>query len=169
MKQLFKRLFAGSLVLLAVAAIPAGLFLSFSYAVTWKYCAEFDPFKREFQTVADYVLLESMGTDGFYNVSQTETGEKYLYDPQNKCRLDCPEEVISALSAIDSTDAFPDKASGLDIIYFSASQVKFQKEGGSYALVYSPAGKPTYWHSPADGHSILVKTIGNGWYHVVVR
>lgn len=153
---------------LIAAAIPAVIRLQFSYVTTWKYCAKFDAFSEEFQTVADYVLLESSGKSGYYDVSRTENGDRTLYDPKTKCYLDLPAGVNAALQKICSKKAFPNKDSSLQLIYFSENRVSFKKECGCYALVYSPEEKPTYWHSPTDGHSILVKTIGNGWYHIVI-
>jgi len=169
MKLWCKILITVAAILLISAAIPAAIYLQFSYVTTWKYCAEFDDFAEEFQTVADYVLLESCGKSGYYDVSRTENGDKTLYDPKTKRYLDLPAEVSASLDRIDSKEAFPDKGSYLDLIYFYEHRVDFRKEGGSYKLVYSPEGKPTYWHSPDDGKTILVKTIGNGWYHVVAR
>lgn len=168
-KALIYILIAIAAPILIAAAIPAAIYLQFSYVTTWKYCAEFDDFAEEFQTVADYVLSESSGKTGYYDVSRTESGDKTLYDPETKCYLDLPAEVSASLDRIDSKEAFPNKDSDLDLIYFSGQCVRFKKEGGCYALVYSPEGKPTYWHSPNDGKTILVKTIGNGWYHVVAR
>lgn len=164
-----KCLTAIAVVFLITLAVPAAIYLQFSYVTTWKYCAEFDDFAEEFQTVADYVLLESSGKSGYYDVSRTENEKKTLYDSKTKQYLDLPAEVVTALDRIDSKDAFPNKDSCLDLIYFSGQCVRFKKEGGSYALVYAPEGKPTYWHSPDDGETVLVKTIGNGWYHVAVR
>ena len=155
-------------ILIAVA-LPAAFYLQFSYVTTWRYCAEFDDFAEEFQTVADYVLLESAGATGYYDVTRTKNGEKTLYDPENKCYLDLPAQVRAALERIDSKEAFPSKGSYLDLVYFYEKRVDFKQEGGSYKLVYSPDGKPAYWHSPDDGKTILVKSIGNGWYHVVLR
>lgn len=169
MKPWVKLLIMIAAVILIAAAIPAAIYLQFSYVTTWKYCAEFDDFAKEFQTVADYVLSEYSGKSGYCDVSRTENGEKTLYDSKTKRYLNLPAEVSAALDRIDSKEVFPNKDSCLDLIYFSGQCVRFKKEGGCYALVYAPEGKPTYWHSPDDGKTILVKTIGSGWYHVVVR
>ena len=169
MKLRSKILITAAAILLISVAIPAAFCLQLSYVTTWKYCAEFDDFAEEFQTVADYVLSSVTDYDGFYCISRTDSGEKRLYDPETKYYLDCPPEVTAALQKICSKNAFPNKDSGLNLVYFYQQRVDFQKEGGNYKLVYSPEEKPTYWHSPTDGNSILVKTIGNGWYHIVIR
>ena len=155
--------------LFIITALPDAFYLQFSYVTTWRYCAEFDDFDEEFQAVAEYVLSESAGASGYYDVARTKNEEKTLYDPEIKRYLDLPAQVRAALERIDSKEAFPSKGSYLDLVYFYEKRVDFKQEGGSYKLVYSPDGKPAYWHSPDDGKTILVKSIGNGWYHVVLR
>lgn len=154
--------------LFIITAIPTAIYLQFSYVTTWKYCAEFDDFAEEFQAVADYVLSSVTDYDGFYCISRNDSGEKVLYDPETKHYLDLPAEVAAALQKICSKKAFPNKDSGLDEIHYIGYRVIFRKEGGIYTLVYSPEEAPTFV-TPTGGRSILVKTIGNGWYHVVVR
>lgn len=168
MKLWCKILITVAAILLISAAIPAAIYLQFSYVTTWKYCAEFDDFAEEFQTVADYVLSTVTDYDGFYYISRTDSGEKVLYDPENKRYPDLPADVSAALQKICSKKAFPNKDSGLDEIRYVGYRVFFRKEGGIYTLVYSPKETPTFV-MPDDGRSILMKAIGNGWYHVVVR
>ena len=168
MKLRSKILITVAAILLISLAIPAAFCLQFSYVTTWKYCAEFDDFAEEFQTVADYILSSVTDYDGFYCISRTDSGEKRLYDPKTKHYLDCPPEITAALQKICSKNAFPSKDSGLDEIHYVGYRVFFRKEGGIYTLVYSPKEKPTLV-APADGRSLHVRAIGNGWYHVVVR
>ena len=168
MKPWIKFMILITVLILIAAAIPAAIYLQFSYITTWKYCAEFDDFAEEFQTVADYVLSSVTDYDGYYHISRTDSGEKVLYDPEAKRYLDLPAEVSAALQKICSKEAFPNKDSGLDDIHYVGYRVFFRKEGGIYTLIYSPNQTPTFV-MPDDGRSLVVKTIGNGWYHAVLR
>lgn len=168
MKLWYKILITVAAILFISAAIPAAIYLQFSYVTTWKYCAEFDAFSEEFQTVADYVLSTVTDYDGFYYISRTDSGEKLLYDPETKHYLDSPAEVTAALQKICSKKAFPNKDSGLNEIHYAGYRVFFRKEGGIYTLIYSPNQTPTFV-MPDDGRSLVVKAIGNGWYHAVFR
>lgn len=142
------------------------MFLQFNYTHTWKCCADYEHYAQQFTLVKDYVLEEFLdGGDRRLSVRYTENKEYDIYNPENNEYVDCSNEVKEALQII-CKQGFPNKDALFNEIRIQKGRVSFGIENGQYALVYSPDDKPTWVNIPDDA-DVLIKEIGDGWYHVV--
>lgn len=145
------------------------LLISFNYAHTWKYSADYDAYSKEFNILKDYVLEEFPNeSDKWLSVSVTNDKGRALYDPDINDLMECPDEVINALETLCDF-GFPDKDSDLDVIRIHGDRVSFCIENGHYALVYSPDEKPTWVNGPKEEGGVFVKSLEDGWYHVTTK
>lgn len=143
-----------------------GILAWFGYTNTWKYCADFETFEKEFVLVRDHVQAYMNGKSGTLSVAFSETHKYDLYDDKGEKYLECPENVRNALKII-SQQAFFYKDAQFEYIYCDADQVAFAIVSGPYRLVYSPEKEPTI-RTNSDSDIVLRKHIKDGWYHVTV-
>ncbi len=156
------------IIVLTIATLYATLYLPFSYNNFWRFCADFKGYSGDFITVNDFVVSKySEEVEKRFIVSSDEGHRSQLFDPDLKCYVDMPGDVLAAMKNIRA-HGFPDKDSNLDTVSINGNSVRFGIENGHYALVYSPDGKPTWLNSPDEDIKIKVKRIGNGWYHVTL-
>lgn len=135
----------------------------------YKYSADFKSYTSDFNKVKDHILKTYSGADEkWFSVSTTAEKGRTLYDPDVDLYINLPSDVKESLEVI-SKYGFPNKDSNLDTIVIRDGRVSFFIELNIYALVYSSNGRPTYLASPDENKDILVKSIGDGWYHVIVK
>lgn len=133
-----------------------------NYVLTWKAMADYEICSEEFIVVKDYVLEQYPNA---VNKGLEVTTGPALYDYERGAYLDCPQEVVEALDKIDEY-AFTDKDGKFETIRINGTRVSFCIANGNYALVYSPDENPSWINVSTEDKSVVVKKIGNGWYHV---
>ncbi len=128
----------------------------------WKYSAEYEEFADDFNKVKDYIAeTYSNKSDKWVSISS-----KGIFNPETKSYLILPDDVAASLEVIRK-GAFPDKDSDLDVIRIHEGRISFCISSGVYALVYSPEQKPKWVNSPNEEERVKVKSLGDGWYHVL--
>ncbi len=139
----------------------------FSYIGTWKYTAEYEAYADEFHLVKDY-FIEAFPeeSDRSWLISNYKDQGIRVYDANAKAYVSVPGEVRAALDTIDRC-AFSDKDSDFDRIRIQEGRISFGIANHRYALVFSPEQKPTWVNSPNEKFDSKIKSIGQGWYHVV--
>lgn len=136
-------------------------------SIIWNYQVDFEEYAEEFNLVKDYMLQQYPdGGDKGLSVSVSNQEEVKLYDYELEQYVECPKEVAAAIVRLNR-EAFSYKSCGLDYITLSGKQVFFEIELNPYAVVYSPEEKPKRESAQADKRC-LVKSIGDGWYHMTV-
>lgn len=134
----------------------------------WELKADFEDYKYEFELVKDYISETVTDESGsLYVCGGLESHPYELYNSKNKQFLNCPDEIKSAIKIL-CTEGFPHKDSHFEYIEYDENRIAFCVNG-PYALVYSPQNKPTYLASPGEDRKIVVKSLGDGWYHVAER
>ena len=140
--------------------------LIFHHILLWKSSADFEACADDFNVVKNYIAAEFPNeTNKWLLVSSAGGQGTRLSDPDINEYLQAPSNVISSLEAIDK-NGFPDKYADLDVIRIHTGRISFCVDGW-YALVYSPNEKPSWVNLPNEDCEIRVKSIGEGWYHVV--
>ena len=159
----------GRIVLISIIILcVVGLFffLWFNYTNTWKYCADFELYQKEFVLVCNYVQEYMNGKSGTLSIAFSEKRKYDLYDNNAGKYLECPENVRNALEII-SQRAFSHKDSQFEKIYCDAEMVTFDIVSGPYKLVYSPEKAPTT-QTGSSSDIVLCKKIKDGWYHITI-
>ena len=146
-----------TLVLLATVILVAGLpFFLFSYANITRYEVDFDACREELTRLVEFV--EDYRAKADPSRLDIASGDR-LYDP-DVGYLKLPDDIGNAISVIQS-DGFVCKDANWDSLRFSGSRITFDIVNGTYALVYSPEGRPQY-----ATQRVWVRRIGKDWYHV---
>lgn len=142
----------------------------FSYTTRWKYVADYENYKDEFNLVRDYVYeIRSGDEEGWFLVSNSEKYGRTLFDPRDNNYLSMPDEVSNALAVIDK-EAFKHKDAQFDVIRYRHNDIAFCIRNGRYALVYSPDGKLDIEELLLRSEqidSLKHKRISDDWYHVL--
>lgn len=155
-----------SVIIVSVLCARIVLWLMFGYSHLWKLTADFETYAEDFILVKDYIAGEFSGeTDKTVFVSYSEGQGIGLLDRDTYEYLELPSDVRASLKAIDK-DGFPHKDANFDAIKIHEGRISFCVSG-TYALVYSPNQKPSWLNSPDEDCKIKVKSIGDGWYHIV--
>ncbi len=169
MKKLTKWLWITSLTSLIMICICVLPLLLFSYSHLWAHSADYDHYADDFHTVKNYCQTQFPDeADKWLYVSHSRDHGHRLYDPDTNDYLEMPDDVLAALESI-CFNGFPHKDAALDAIRIQGDRVSFCIENGQYALAFSPNEKPSWVNSPDEGAEVKVKSLGNGWYHVVRR
>ena len=152
-----------SIILILFATIN-----SLSLKHLWISGARFNQYSEDFIAVKDYVASNfSNQTNKYFTVRRNIYQEVTLYDPDTNEYLRLPDNIAASLQRIYD-NGFPYDAD-LDIIKIFGNRISFRSSKGTYELVYSPDGKPTWLNSPQNPREIHVTSLGNGWYHVKER
>ena len=157
-------------LILILAAIPVSLIIYTHNVMNWKIAADFENYSAEFNLVKDYIKsIFPNEADKYVTVVANKGDKILLYDPDTSEYLSVPDDVEAALRLLRDK-AFCDKDANFDIIRIHNERILFCIEKGYYAVVYSPDEKPTwlrYNHrNDKDDNPVIVKSLGNGWYHV---
>ncbi len=151
-----------------VFAAEIGIPLAIFSQVEWECSADFDEYSNDFMAVKDFILSKYSGQDDKW-LFVSENGEKGITfcDPNNGEYIEIPDDVKTALGRIND-NAFPCKDSDLYTVSVYEGSVYFDISNGRYALAYSPDTKQK-WISPSyPDIKVKLKTLGGGWYHVLV-
>ena len=134
----------------------------FHYTSLWAYNVEYEEYSADLDLVRDFVLTQCP--------DDTPRRFDVIRNAPNGLELSgtgLPDDVQAAFENI-VRNAFPHKDAPLDSISVHNGRVSFDTFNGLYALVYSPDKEPTYVNSPDENEEIRVKSIGDGWYHVII-
>lgn len=150
------------LIPLVCFSIQAVKFMMFSHTHLWALSADYEGFEDDFNSVKNYLAKKYPDeSDKCLAVSK-----KGLFDTDTDTYLDLPDDVASSLQSIYN-GAFVHKDSNFDTIRIHEERISFCILNGQYALVYSPDKKPTWVKSSNKEVKVRVKSLGDGWYHVV--
>ncbi len=159
-------LLAAIIYVLAYYVIPYAMFI---YNDIWHYSADYEEYADDFNLVRDYFATEFPSETGrWIAISNEGSPGIKVFDTDTKEYVSVPGDVISSLEIIRN-DAFRHKDSLFDAIGIHGDRISFCIENHHYALVYSPNEKPTWVNSPDEDDAVRVKSIGDGWYHVVKK
>ena len=150
------------LLLLLLFFLIRGLPLAlFSYAGITRYYAEFDSCRDELAMLVEY-LENYQETNSPTYLSVSSGGKLHHFGVGY---LPISGQLQQAIQTIQQ-DGFICKDGALDAIRFKENRIQFDIPNGTYALVYSPDGRPKYLHAPDETDTILVRHIEGPWYHV---
>lgn len=157
------------IVLIIALCIPISAWLYFDYTNTWKLSANYTDYADDFNNVKNYVVAEFPNeTSKWLYVSRADGKGIQLFDPDTKEYLQAPGDVLSSIETI-THKGFSHKDATFDAIRIQEDQISFEVESRWYALVYSPNQKPSCIATPKENYKTKVKSIGDGWYHVVEK
>lgn len=164
-----KKILIPIIILIVFGIISISVPFAMYNAFTWKWTADFNGYSNQFNLVKDYISSEFPNESDKYLVVVTNKGEKtMLFDPNTKKYLSMPDEIGKALDLIDD-EAFRHKDSNFYSIRIHNDRISFCISSGQYALVYSPSERPTWVNSHTEDNKARVRSIGDGWYHVVKK
>ena len=152
----YKIFLISALIALAVVFFLNLPMLLFRYSNMTRYEVEYDACREELKLLVEFT--EDYRAKAHPSRLDVASGDR-LYDP-DAGYLEISEELREAISAI-SHDGFVCKDAQWDSLRFCGSRIDFQIVNGSYALVYSPDGKPQY-----AGQRVWIRRIEGNWYHV---
>lgn len=151
------RIFLASALIALVVVFFLNLpMLLFRYSSITRYEVEYGACREELKLLVEF--LEDYRTKADPSRLDIASGSR-LYDP-DAGYLDVSERLQDAIATIRS-DCFVCKDAQWDSLRFSGNRIDFQIVNGSYALVYSPDGRPRY-----AGDPVWIRRIEGYWYHV---
>ena len=157
------------IVLIIALCIPISAWFYFHYTNTWKLSANYADYAEDFNNVKNYIAEEFPNEIGkCLYVSRTNGQGIQIFDFDTKEYLQVPGDILSSLDTI-GRKGFYHKDATFDVIRIQEEQISFEVECRQYALVYSPNQKPSCISTPNEKYKTKVKSIGNGWYHVVEK
>lgn len=163
---------------IVLIALTAGMILLLNgsaifnmYSARWRNAPDFETYKADFETIADYAYTEY--TDArlegderlVFKIVQNDEGGYYIATNNVILNLDKAEQecLNNVVKAYTYEYAFPSEV----IVY--SSRVSFHLHSGQYVLVRSLDGtEPDFAYSPTKKEKIHVREIGDGWYEIAV-
>lgn len=151
-----------TLIILVIVSVLAVSFMVFRYTHLWALSADYEGFEDDFNSVKNY-LAEKYPNESDKCLSVSKKG---IFDIDAETHLDLPNDVAESFQSIYKS-AFVHKDSNFNTIRIHEGRISFCILNGQYALVYSPDEKPKWVNSPNEEEKVKVKSLGDGWYHVV--
>lgn len=157
-------------LVIVIACIQIGKLWLFRYSSFWMYTANYEEYAVDFNVVKNYIEVEFPSeSKKCLLVSYNDSVGRGigLFDIDTDTFLQLPSDVRSSLEKI-CDNGFSHKDAKFDTIRIHEGRISFCIENGQYALVYSPRQQPSWVNLPSEDDAVKVKSIGNGWYHIVI-